>query len=360
MVHTQLTSPPANTNRGEVWVFGGWGFDEDFSVGMMGDLWRSVPPYNNWTYAGGDRYVKAPSVVSADSVAGLALAADTTVKSSAVRLALPGQHPSPGARCCAASATDGDTKVGFLFGGLGHYDDTSYRILNELWIIDLVGGEGGGEVAGRWRLVGGELGSLGADATYTVDPAAPDAGRWGTWPAARRHAGAVWFSNRKQLYVFGGQYDASYLMPCSDAEHSKALWRYTVNASRVGGGDWNFVGPVDVAAADKGTAAAAADPTMGDLPPPRDRAVAWSAPNSNFIQFFGGCGDNKYGQIGVLGTVWAYGAGELGNFTFPVAESSGERRVCAPGAPGGGVGVVGVQLAVVVGLAVGATWGSYG
>ena len=106
-----VSSAWTNAN-GELWLFGGYGFDQHLS-GYLNDLWKYNPATNNWTWVKGDSTVDQPGVYGTQGMAA------STNKS--------------GARTGSVSWTDVSGNL-WLFGGYGLDGNTS-GVLNDLWRI---------------------------------------------------------------------------------------------------------------------------------------------------------------------------------------------------------------------------------
>ncbi len=99
-------------NAGELWLFGGYGYD-GANAGYLNDLWKYSPASNGWTWVKGDNTVDQPGIYGTQGLP------DTSNKS--------------GARTASVSWTDGNGNL-WLFGGYG-YDGNAAGILNDLWKI---------------------------------------------------------------------------------------------------------------------------------------------------------------------------------------------------------------------------------
>lgn len=97
---------------GDLWLFGGSGYDSSGQDLALNDLWQFTPSNRTWTWMGGSKTVMASGVYGT-------LGQGTTAN-------------VPGARSGAASWSD--TMGHFwLFGGVGNDSDGKYATLNDLW-----------------------------------------------------------------------------------------------------------------------------------------------------------------------------------------------------------------------------------
>lgn len=97
-------------NSGNLWLFGGFGYDETLS-GNLNDMWRYNPATNEWTWISGDKTVNQVSVYGTQGI--------------------PNTTNKPGARYVSSSWTDVNGNL-WLFGGYG-YDAINSGYLNDLW-----------------------------------------------------------------------------------------------------------------------------------------------------------------------------------------------------------------------------------
>jgi len=99
-------------SAGNLWLFGGTGFDVNGNYGYLNDLWMFTPSTGQWTWVGGS------NTMAADGVYGMkGVAASTNV---------------PGARISAAHWQDSANNL-WLFGGAGAASPGSAGNLNDLW-----------------------------------------------------------------------------------------------------------------------------------------------------------------------------------------------------------------------------------
>jgi len=153
---------------GNLWLFGGWGYDSAGTQGYLNDLWMYNNATNQWTWKSGSNLANQ---FSAFGAAG---------QSSTSYI--------PGSRYSAMSWVDASGNF-WLFGGQGDYLDNSSEInvaMNDLWKYSPSSGE--------WTWYGGEVpGSYGT----LGNPAA------GNLPGERT-GGATWVDASGTLWLFGG------------------------------------------------------------------------------------------------------------------------------------------------------------
>ena len=158
---------------GDLWLFGGYGYDSTGTKGMLSDLWRYHPATNAWTFMSGS------SLANRNVIPGTPGLTDSANQ--------------PGGRSDAASWTDADGKF-WLFGGSGlGTTGSGVQPLNDLWCLD--------PVARAW--------------TRHV-PA-------GNSPSARSQA-AFWTSKQGEFFLFGGIGSITTL-------YFDDLWKYSVQSN---------------------------------------------------------------------------------------------------------------------------------
>jgi hypothetical protein len=104
---------------GNMWVFGGYGYDGSGSMGYLNDLWRFEPVTGRWTWASGASMVNQAGFYGTQGVSD---AANT-----------------PGGRYGSVSWIDGFGRL-WLFGGYGYDSAGSLGYLNDLWQYDPING----------------------------------------------------------------------------------------------------------------------------------------------------------------------------------------------------------------------------
>jgi N-acetylneuraminic acid mutarotase len=104
---------------GNLWLFGGYGFDAIGNNGYLNDLWEFNPSANQWAWVGG-----TSTVVCATSGCGQPGLYGT--------LGSPASGNIPGARSSGATWIDSHGNL-WLFGGYGFDGGGSFGFLNDLW-----------------------------------------------------------------------------------------------------------------------------------------------------------------------------------------------------------------------------------
>ncbi len=100
-------------SNGELWLFGGYGYDLNGAVGYLNDFWKYSPYSNTWTWVKGDNTINQLGVYGTLGQASF--------------------DNKTGSRQGSVSWTDNNGNL-WLFGGFGFDDSTSGK-LNDLWKI---------------------------------------------------------------------------------------------------------------------------------------------------------------------------------------------------------------------------------
>jgi N-acetylneuraminic acid mutarotase len=247
-------------SSGNLWLFGGYGYDSTGAVGNLNDLWRYSPSTNQWTWIGG---YSGNNAVGVYGTQGTAAASNV-----------------PGARYSASSWIDSSGNL-WLFGGYGDDSTGSVGKLNDLWEYSAS--------SGQWTWVSGEndanvtgiYGTLGTASTSNL-------------PGARQAAGS-WIDSSGNLWLFGGVgYDSNGAVgSLSD------LWEYSPSTS-----EWTWVSG-EVVANDVGLYGTLGTGSVGNAVGGRNSISCWSDSSGN-LWLFGGYGYDSAGDSGYLNDLWQY------------------------------------------------------
>jgi N-acetylneuraminic acid mutarotase len=295
-----------NDNNGNLWLYGGEGYDANGQLGLLSDLWEFNPSLGKngeWTW------------ISGSTLNGQAAVYGT--------LGVPAATNNPGARGYGMTWTDNNGNF-WLFGGDG--------APNALWKFDPSKGQ-----AGEWTWMGGN-----DTAPSTTTNGWPDnPGVYGTLgtPAATnmpgwREEAVTWTDNNGNLWLFGGEgLDAS-----GNQGFLNDLWVFVPSLGQYG--EWIWIGGSNTIGSNEGqpgvygtlgTAAAA------NIPGARLDAVSWVDGNGN-LWLFSGFGVDATGNLGELNDLWEFdiSRGHYGEWTWMGGSST-------VGANGGQSGVYGTQ-----------------
>jgi N-acetylneuraminic acid mutarotase len=154
---------------GNLWIFGGDGFEADSTLGLLNDLWRYSIAGNQWTWVNGT----------------------DTIDRSGIYGNMGSASPSnvPGSRSGATSWEDGAGNF-WLFGGTGQGTMTAVGSLNDLWKYDRITNRFAWIKGSNVVNIQGSYGTIGLPAATNI-------------PGGRRFTGH-WKDNANNLWLFGG------------------------------------------------------------------------------------------------------------------------------------------------------------
>lgn len=304
-------------SSGNLWMFGGNGFDANGNLGMLNDLWMYSPTMKMWTWMGGSNKVPALAVYGAMGT-----------------VAMTNQ---PGGRDLAAAWTDAGGNF-WMLGGYGVDASTNVGYLNDLWMYS--------PTTKMWTWVGGRN-SRNAPGVYGTQTMGANRNAPGA-----RDAAATWVDGSGNLWLMGGVgYDsAGTLSQLND------LWAYSPSA-----GTWTWMnGASTVTATGTGESCmpgvygqqgAAAG---GNVPGGRSAAATW-VDGVGQLWLFGGQGCDGTGITGELNDMWTYNP-QTNKWTWMTGSSS----VGSPqGLTGGPAGVYGTEGQMAVGNTPGGRDGAF-
>lgn len=242
-----------NASTGQVWLFGGYGYDSGGTAGVLNDLWMYDPSTQAWTWEGGSDVASAPGVYTS-----------------------PGAQP--GARSTAFSWIDSTGRL-WLFGGTNS-NNTSY--LNDLWYYD--------PVAKQWNFVSGST-SAGANGTYGT------AGTPGGIPGAR-YGVQTWQDSSGHFWLFGGTgFGATSTTP----NVLNDLWELDPGSMQ-----WTYISGSEEPGA-SGVYGTMGVPAAGNVPGARGGGTVWTDTAGN-VWLLGGFGYDSLvaDSESFLNDLWTY------------------------------------------------------
>jgi N-acetylneuraminic acid mutarotase len=263
---------------GNLWLFGGYGFDSAGTTGYSNDLWKFNLALGEWTWMGGSSTIGSSTATRSGVYGTQGTPAPTNI---------------PGGRGYAVSWSDASGNL-WLFGGYG-YDSTgkSWGYLNDLWKFDPKLGTNG-----EWAWMGGsskskaaksgDYGTLGVAASTNV-------------PGSRVYP-LSWSDASGNLWLFGGLgYDST-----SAFGVLNDLWKF--DPALGANGEWAWMGGSNAVGSNGGQSGVYG--TLGteastNAPGGRDNAVSWSDASGN-LWLFGGLGYDSTGIEGDLNDLWKY------------------------------------------------------
>jgi hypothetical protein len=247
---------------GNLWLYGGTGYDSAGTNNALGDLWKYSA--GEWTWVSGSKVARSTPTWGTLGVADPA--------------------NIPGSRQGAAATTDSAGNVWF-FGGNGYYNYGAQGVasaeFNDLWEYS----------AGQWTWVSGSntpfQGSYGTQGVASPTNA----------PQARASA-TIWFDAAGTLWLFGG--DSGLGSGSSPLGQYNDVWMFS-------GGEWTWVTGSSTVnqPAVYGTLGT---PDPGNTPGARFGSFHWVDSTGNFW-IFGGTGYGSADTLGSFDDLWKYSAG---------------------------------------------------
>jgi N-acetylneuraminic acid mutarotase len=266
-------------NRGNLWLFGGEGFDSNGNNGFLNDLWEFNPSTNEWTWWSGSSNVSCTS-----GPCGLSGVYGTLGKPAAGNV--------PGSRAGAAAWTDNSGSL-WLFGGWGFDTSGNDGSLNDLWEFNPSTNEwawmgGSSTVPKTSNGTGGQPGVYGTQGTP-----AP-----GNIPGGRQGANG-WTDSSGNLWLFGGSSISG-----NNTGYLNDLWEFSPAI-----GEWTWMCGSDLPG-DTGLSAepcsdsASSASANGFVPAARWQATSWTD-GAGQLWLFGGIGQPS--GVGVeLNDIWVF------------------------------------------------------
>jgi N-acetylneuraminic acid mutarotase len=241
---------------GNLWMWGGYGVDSQFSPGNLNDLWEYSPSTGQWVWVNGSNINGQAGVYGTKGT--------------------PAASNVPGAREGAMSWTDNAGNF-WLFGGDANISSTGNADFNDLWKYD--------PATGIWTWISGSS-NQGAAGNYGTQGVAAAS----NVPGARDSA-VTWTDLNGNLWLFGGNSFNGDLNDLWEFAPSTGLWTWVAGSSTNTG-----VGGV------YGTMGTAA-PT--NAPGSRFWATSWADSKGN-LWLFGGVGRASGTQNGHLNDLWKF------------------------------------------------------
>ncbi len=245
---------------GNLWLFGGYGYDGSGSYGILNDLWRFNITSKEWAWMSGNKTDDEYGVYGA--------------------MRDPDIANYPGARYSSVSWTDTDGNL-WLFGGYGRAGSGSWGRLNDLWRFNITSKE--------WAWMSGNniLNQIGVSGTKGV----PD---MANYPGAR-YSSVSWTDKNGSLWLFGGYGYAESI----SVGRLNDLWRFNITSN-----EWAWMSgsnfPIQI-----GVYGTKGVPDMANFPGSRTSSVSWMDIDGN-LWLFGGGGYDGSGSYGVLNDLWRF------------------------------------------------------
>jgi len=278
---------------GNLWLFGGWGYDSAGHIGYLNDLWAFNIASGLWKWMGGSDTLTTG--LSASGVLGVY-----------GTLGKPAAGNVPGGRYETTSWVDASGNF-WLFGGSG-VDSAGYAgTLNDLWMYDVS--------LDQWAWMNGSA---------TVPPGCTGNGCNLGWPAVYgtlgdfdssnqpggRYDAMGWTDHSGNIWLFGG----AGADPGVPYPYRNDLWQFDLSMNQ-----WAWIGGAKVEQA--GVYGTLRSSSPANVPGARVSSVVWTD-SSDKVWLFGGFGFDSQGNTGVLNDLWTYQLPLPRTFTFAALPTS--------------------------------------
>ncbi len=262
--------------NGNLWLFGGYGYDSDGTIGLLNDLWEFAPSTREWTWMSGSRTVgTACAQINYCGQLGV-----YGTQGSPAAANVPGGRWSP-----ESWISGGDL---WLFGGVGVIPGMTADF-NDLWRFSLSTKE--------WTWMGGGR-SIYVSGVYGIlrTPAA------GNFPGDRDSA-AGWTDDIGNFWLFGGYGWQLYGQDGYDGDLND-LWEFDPSTN-----EWAWMGGSSTWAPSNtpwpGFYGKLGEPAAGNSPGGRENAASWTYSSGKFW-LFGGWGFDSANHPGELNDLWQF------------------------------------------------------
>jgi N-acetylneuraminic acid mutarotase len=263
-------------SKGNLWLFGGNGYDSNGSLHYLNDLWEFTPSTGQWTWMSGSSEVNYST--GQPGVYGT--------------LGTPASGNTPGGRAKAVSWTDTKGNL-WLFGGYGVDSGDAIGDLDDIWMFDTSKSE--------WTWMGG---------SSTFGGYGGPAGVYGTWmtPAVGNHPGGrqastSWTDSNGNFWLYGGvgMDSAGVLGELDDLWEFSPLtnqWAWMSGSNTFVPRANGEIGPLAIYGADQA-------PNVANTPGGLDSAIGWTDKSGN-LWLYGGYGFDANGSKGYFNDLWKY------------------------------------------------------
>jgi len=277
----------ANTwtdSKGNVWLFGGYGFDSNGNSSDLNDLWKLNLSTNEWTWMSGSNTLPSTTLLNKlySNVCELSAPGDVCGQPGVYgSLRVAADENVPGGRDTGVSWTDSNGNL-WLFAGEGFDSVARWGDLNDLWEFN--------PAVNQWTWMGGTTTAYGNAEYGTVQvPSAANI-------PASEYGAAGWPDKDGNIWIFGGT--TGLLVPDTMGGNND-FWEFSPSANEWAwmGGAQNDGQPV------YGTIQI---PAAGNIPGGRNGATALTDKFGNLWLFGGGGSVPNTGAY--LNDLWEYSA----------------------------------------------------
>jgi N-acetylneuraminic acid mutarotase len=263
---------------GDLWLFGGTGYDSSGNWGDLNDLWEYNPTLGQWRWMSGSNTLPACAGTDGCGATGVYGTEGAYAVSNV-----------PGGRAGAAGWSDASGNL-WLFGGQGYDSNGSWGNLSDLWEYNLA--------SGQWQWASGnnivdQSGVYGSEGTYAT----------GNLPGGSAST-IAWSDASGNFWLFRGFGDdsagtAGYLNDLWEYSPAIGEWRWMSGSSTLTLQDPNGFYYVPGVFGTLGSYAA------GNVPGSRQQGVSWTDVNGN-LWLFGGYGYGSGDTLGWLNDFWEF------------------------------------------------------
>jgi len=253
-------------SQGNLWLFGGNGYDLRDTLGLLNDLWELDPSTQAWTAVLGGNFVTCSSCTNPGSDNG-----ETGQPGSYGNKGTPSSTNNPGGRYLAQYWTDSSGNF-WLFGGLGFDVNDQFGALDDLWEFN--------PTTKEWTWVAGNDQANPATVQGAKGVAEPS-----NTPGGRAEA-FTWTDAHGNIWLFGG-------VGVSGAEDD--LWQLNISNN-----EWVYEGAGSGAGSYGG---GYGPPGVPVFPGSRTVGTAWTDSSGN-LWLFGGEGLDFENNYGGLNDIW--------------------------------------------------------
>jgi N-acetylneuraminic acid mutarotase len=239
---------------GNLWLFGGYGYDAAGDFGALNDLWQFNTSTTQWTWISGSNATFDPGVYGTQGIAAA------------------GNVPPARQRCLNWIDSNGNL---WLFGGIG-WNPSEAGMLNDLWKFD--------PTTDLWTWVSGSPG-LDAAGVYGTEGQAASS----NVPGGRETA-TGWIDQNNNLWVYGGIMNGG--------NGYSDLWQFNPSTNM-----WTWESGSQTADL-AGVYGTEGTPAPANFPGTRSYSLGWTDSSGN-LWLFGGSQQDTQGQ-GNLNDLWRY------------------------------------------------------
>ncbi len=282
-------SAPANwtDSSGNLWLFGGYGYDSAGTQGYLNDLWKYTPSTNEWAWMGGSSTV--PDFCAQQCGQGGQPGVYGTP-------GVPDATNIPGGRFWPSSWTDSSGNL-WLFGGQGFDTTGDYEgYLNDLWEFN--------PSTQQWTWIGGS--------NSVLCPNCGHQGAYGTLGTAAatnipggRYGSVTWTDDNGNLWLFGGLgFDQNRILG-----YLNDMWQFNPSTQQWAWINGNSTVPNivvhNVNGGQPGVHGAAGAFAPGNTPGGRYTPNSWTDGSGN-LWLFGGAAYDSGGTFNELNDLWQF------------------------------------------------------